>query len=183
MMTGSQMKKEKDEFTQIINAYKETLTAKEKPSKYETYTSASKQPQNPNSAKLEAFDWKPDRLLLIRFGLQDISKRLDKIESKQSENVPNSVKFVKGGVIGSSGSHNVQKNGDSYFNQISEQFKLQDGKEEVKMDDSDDEQSKGNEIKQQLEDNSSDSQVSNKEQLTGKPPKSLFESIFNNEEG
>ena len=89
---------------------------------------------------MEAFDWKPERLLLMRFQLQDIAKRIvkPKVEETQ-QNTQRPINFVKGGVIGCGGSHNkeVKATGDSYFNKISEQFRRQGGEESVQIDDQD----------------------------------------------
>ena len=80
MMTGSQLRKEKEEFIEVINAYNAVLEKQADSSKGEVYTSASK-PENLQKkgyVEMTSSDWFPDRLLLIRFGLQDIAKRRPK---------------------------------------------------------------------------------------------------------
>ena len=72
MMTGSQLRKEKEEFSEVVKAYNALIAKQESNSNYETYTSESK-PENLQKkqgyVEMTATDWFPDRLLFIRFGL------------------------------------------------------------------------------------------------------------------
>ena len=68
MMTGSQMRRERDEFNQILTDFKDIQ--KKKQLSYQVYTSKDKKGNGPSLAvKMEAFDWQPDKLLILRFGL------------------------------------------------------------------------------------------------------------------
>lgn len=68
MMTGSQMRKEREQFNEILKKHKE-LQQKRKQA-YQVYTSKDK--QGSSKIKMEAFDWQPERLLIQRFGLQNM---------------------------------------------------------------------------------------------------------------
>ena len=122
-------------------------------------------------------DWFPDRLLLIRFGLQDIAKRRPKPEENKSLPTTKLINFVSSGSIGQSAQTQQKTAGDDYFNQISEQFRLSDGKEAYHSDKSDQEKSEGNEVEEKIHE--APESEDDKEDPTGKPSKSLFESIFN----
>lgn len=78
MMTGSQMRREREEFKELLTKHS-ALEAKRQIA-YHAYTSKDKQMSatgdsitgkgaNCIEVQMTAFDWKPDRLLLLRFGL------------------------------------------------------------------------------------------------------------------
>ena len=104
MMTGSQLRKEKEEFIEVIKAYNAVLEKQADSSKQEVYTSQSK-PENLQKkgyVEMTSSDWFPDRLLLIRFGLQDIAKRRPKQEENKSLPTTKLINFVSSGSIGQS---------------------------------------------------------------------------------
>ena len=79
---------------------------------------------------MEAFDWAPDRLLILRFGLQNVVQKKkqvpDQKPQEQQQQVKRHIGFTKAGEA-------VDITGDDYFNKISEMFQQsKDGKEEVK---------------------------------------------------
>ena len=71
MMTGSMMRKERDEFNKVMSQFKDLQ--KKRQTSYQVYTSKDKQNDGTAasglSIKMEAFDWQPDRLLILRFNL------------------------------------------------------------------------------------------------------------------
>ena len=134
MMTGSQMRKERQEFDSILLTYNQRLDRQKKLASggvrsrnYQVYTSSdkinltsepskeskksrftiTKKDENSSAidepyqdskecvqlekpqvtkmtrAKMETEDWQPDRLLLLRFGLQDASKHSKKLWLKK----------------------------------------------------------------------------------------------------
>lgn len=80
MMTGSQMRREREEFNKILDDFKEIQ--KRRLASYQVYTSKDKKQEEAKKKgscleiKMEASDWQPDRLLILRFNLQNfVAKR------------------------------------------------------------------------------------------------------------
>jgi hypothetical protein len=84
MMTGSQLRKEKEEFKKLIEMYRDwqQKNTQSKDQSNTVFSRDNKLPSVNNSAdrqpKIKAFDWVPERLLLLRFGLPDPHQKRDK---------------------------------------------------------------------------------------------------------
>jgi hypothetical protein len=96
MMKGSQLRQEKEEFSKVKSQYDATLI---NPTKYETYSTK-------NVAKVEVKEkpWKPERLLLLRFGIKKVGAD-DTIEVKRNSKVQEKI-----------------ATGDSYFQDVALQY-------------------------------------------------------------
>ena len=124
MMTGSMLLKEKEEFKKVIDHY-QGWAAKNEPatkSNYKVFTRESKLTapieSEQVSIRMTAHTWMPERLLLLRFGLQD--------PHAHGRNQPEQENASKSkGVFKAAGA----KDGDSYFMQVQEDYEVEQSKQ------------------------------------------------------
>jgi hypothetical protein len=88
MMTGTQLRLEREEFDSIVKLYSQRQERHKNHSNYRVYTSEDKLNQGEGKrdlerVKMEVKDWHPERLLLLRFGLQDAGNHSKKLWLKK----------------------------------------------------------------------------------------------------
>ena len=126
MMTGSMMRREREEFNELLKKHKE-IELKRRQS-YLVYTSKDKVGENGSrTIKMEAFDWQPERLLIYRYNLQNFvqKRKLNTSDQHQQQQPERTIGFTKAGCS--------DVTGNDYFNQVSEQFSMSlEGDRQVK---------------------------------------------------
>ena len=115
MMTGSMMRRERDEFNVLLAKHKEL--EKKRRQSYQVYTSRDKDGEGTRKIQMEAIDWQPERLLIYRFNLQNfVQKRKLDTSQTQIRQPERTIGFTKAGCN--------DVTGNDYFNQVSEQFSM-----------------------------------------------------------